>query len=348
MKIFLSMKNWRIYKVAFFSLLLIAGTAHAQHDSLILKNNDIVVGEMKSLNNGVVTIETDYSKNDFTIEWSGIRQIYTTSTFILTLKDGTRLNGFLRSDSSRKKVIIHEEDGRLIETVLDDIVFAKALKSDFWSRFYASIGIGASVTKANNLRQITSNTSIGYLADKWQLDLYFNTIFSRQDSIADIKRTDAGISYKYFLQKDWFLSSAINFLSNTEQSLRLRTTGKLGVGKMIVHTNRSTLATGAGINYNGEQFTNSTPKRNSMEAFAGIGVNLFDIGDLDLQSNWYVYKSVTESGRWRSDFSFDAKYDLPHDFFIKLNVTLNYDNQPGEKGKEFDYIYGFTIGWDVD
>ena len=55
----------------FFSLV-----SYAQHDSLILKTGDVIVGEIKSLDKGVVTIETDYSKSDFTIEWSGIKEIY--------------------------------------------------------------------------------------------------------------------------------------------------------------------------------------------------------------------------------------------------------------------------------
>jgi hypothetical protein len=37
----------------------------AQKDSLVLKNGDVIVGEIKSMDKGVLTIETDYSKNDF-------------------------------------------------------------------------------------------------------------------------------------------------------------------------------------------------------------------------------------------------------------------------------------------
>ena len=55
----------------------------AQHDSLVLKNGNVIVGEIKSLDKGVLTIETDYSKSDFTIEWSGIREIFSTSLFLL-------------------------------------------------------------------------------------------------------------------------------------------------------------------------------------------------------------------------------------------------------------------------
>ena len=83
-----------------------------------------------------------------------------------------------------------------------------------------------------------------------------------------------------------------------------------------------------------------------MEAYAGTELNIFDIGDLNLLSSLYVYPSLTESGRWRSDFKFDTKYDLPKDFYIKIGLTWNYDNRPAVEGKETDYVMAFSVGWE--
>ena len=231
-----------IYQFLFIVVLLIlTNTCFGQKDSLILKTGDNIVGEIKSLDKGVLTVETDYSKNDFTIEWSGIKEIYSKSVFLITLKDGQRINGSIQSQGD-KKITITDATGVKTEAMMDDVVFLKELKSDFWSRLKASVDVGLSLSKANNLRQFYVNSNIGYMADKWQLDLYFNTTRSSQDSVADTKRLDAGITYRYFLQRDWFVLMAPNFLSNTEQALRLRTTGKLGVGKFLVHTNQGEAA----------------------------------------------------------------------------------------------------------
>jgi len=64
----------RVSIITFF--ISVSTVSDAQKDSLILKNKDVIVGEIKSLDKGVITIETDYSKTDFTIEWSGIKEIY--------------------------------------------------------------------------------------------------------------------------------------------------------------------------------------------------------------------------------------------------------------------------------
>ena len=317
-------------------------------DSLILKNGDIIVGEIKSLDKGVVTIETDYSKNDFTIEWSGIKDIYSKSVFLITLEDGTRFNGSFKTLKGKNIVVIETSDHKRVETTLQDIVFLKGLKSDFWNRVDASFDVGITLTKANNLRQSSVKANLGYLAEKWELNLYYNDVRSRQDSVAQTKHTQGGTSFKYFLQNDWYLGTSLDFLSNTEQALKLRTTGKLGAGNYLKHTNKSYWAVGAGLSYNNESFTNNTENRNSIEGFVGSQLNLFDIGDLDLLSSLYVYPSITESGRLRTDFSLDTKYDLPLDFYIKINVSLNYDNRPAVAGNETDYVFVFSVGWELD
>ena len=321
--------------------------SQAQKDSLVLKNGNVIVGEIKSLDKGVLTIETPYSKNDFTIEWGGIREIFSKSQFLVTLTSGTRINGTFESVEGGKKIVITDVSGLKTEATFGELVYLKGLKSDFWSRAYASIAAGLSFTKANDLRQYNVRSKVGYLADKWQLDLFYDDTRSSQDSVAETKRTEGGIAGKYFLQKDWYLAASLNFLSNTEQALKLRTTGKLGVGKYIVHTNKQYWGLGAGLSFNNESFTNGTESRKSLEGYFGSELNLFDIGDLSLFNNIWVYPSFTEDGRWRTDFNFDAKYDLPLDFYIKLGFTLNYDNRPAVKGKETDYVLAFSIGWEL-
>jgi len=327
--------------------LLIHDKAFAQNDTLILTNNDVVTGEIKSMEKGILIIETDYSDSDFKVEWDKIREIYSKAQFLVSLEGGIRLNGSISSVAGEKNkaVIITATDS--ISTTLKDIVFLKGLKSDFWGRLEANLDIGLTLTKANNLRQLSVRSGLGYIADLWQVNGYYNHIVSDQDSVPVTRRTDAGISYRYYLQNDWFVGTSVNFLSNTEQAIDLRTTGNVGAGKMIVMTNQKYWALGAGLAFNNERFSNETEDRNSLEGYLGTELNLFDVGDLNLLSSLYVYGGITEAGRWRGDFKLDAKYDLPHDFYLKPGITVNYDNRPAIKGSEMDYVFVFTVGWEL-
>lgn len=339
-------------KFPLFFLLIISSlfgiSAKSQHDSLVLKNNNIIVGEIKSLKNGILTIETDYSDKDFLIEWSGVKEVFSKNRFLITLKNGDRLTGYIVSDDDGKKMKIIEDTDSEMFTTIEDLVFLKELENGFWGRIKANFDLGLNLAKANNLRQFNVSGKFGYSADKWTLDNNFNLLRASQDSVNTIKRTDVSLNYVYYLEHAMFLSSSINFLSNTEQALRLRTTGKIGLGKLFIQTNRAYLGFGGGLSFNNESFFNETESRNSLEVYVGTEAKLFDIGDFNFTGTWNVYRSITKTGRWRSDLKIDAKYDLPHDFYIKSNFTVNYDNRSAIPGNYFDYIFALSFGWKFD
>ena len=350
------MKKFILFGV--LSFLMLTG-AFAQTDSIVFYNGNYVVGEVKSMNRGTLTVETDYSDSDFKIEWDKIKEIYTVTYFLITTSDGNRYNGHVNT-SEPGKIMISTSDGQKVEAVHDDIVWLDDIDKGFWSKLYASIDVGLDLTKANNFSQFSTRATVGYLAERWNLDATYNTLFSSQDEVEDIKRTDGGIGYKYFLPKDWYPLVSVDFLSNNEQKLDLRTTGKAGLGKFVTHTNYAYWGFSLGANYNNETFLPNTvsdingndstytePGRKSWEGFLGTELNLFDIGDLNLSTKLFAYPSFTESGRWRADFNFDAKYDMPFDddFYIRLGVTFNYDNMPVEGASETDYVMSTGFGW---
>ena len=324
---------------------LLAGVALAQQDSLVLKNGNTIVGEIKSLESGVLIMETDYSESDFSIKWDAIKEIFSKNRFLITTIDGRRLNGSFQSTGDGTKVRIETDEGGQLETSFEEIVSLIGVKSDFWSRASASIDLGLSLTKANSLRQFAVRSDVGYLADRWQLNFFYDDLRSDQDDVEQTRRTEWGPSFKYFLKKDWFLNTSLNFLSNTEQAIDFRTTAKVGAGKDLIHTSKTILGLGAGLSYNNESFTNDAESRSSMEGYLGLEANLLDRENFSLTSGLFVYPSFTESGRWRSDLSLDTRYDLPLNLYIKMGGTLNYDNQPAISGNETDYVFMLSVGW---
>jgi hypothetical protein len=115
-----------------------------------------------------------------------------------------------------------------------------------------------------------------------------------------------------------------------------------------VNTNKLYWGFSAGLNYNEEKYsTIDDIDRKSMEGFAGSELNLFNTGDIDLVTRIIAYPGITEKSRFRADFSFDIKYDLPLDFYIKLGTTYNYDNQPASGSSNDDYVFYTGFGWSL-
>lgn len=329
------------------ALVAAAISSYAQTDSIVFNNGNYIVGEIKDLNKGIITVETDYSDSDFKIEWAGVKHVFSESHFLFTLSSGQRINGSFKSDSVGNITVTSTEDGEVFTITANDIVYIKSVKQDFWSRMTAEIDLGYSFTKAQNLNQFNMRAYLGYITDYWMLDGSVNSVISAQDSVETIRRTDGSVGYTYFLPKGWNLLAQYNFLSNTEQQLDLRSTGKLGLGYYVIRTNHSYWGFSLGAAYTNEEYFTDEPSRNSAEAFIGTELNLFDIGDLNILTNATAYPSLTESGRTRLDFKFDLKYDLPRDFYIKLGTTVNYDSKPAAGASEADYVFTSGFGWEL-
>ncbi|RIW16147.1 DUF481 domain-containing protein [Algoriphagus lacus] len=345
-----------------FLFMLSSVWAFSQTDTLILNNNDLIIGEIKSMDKNILAIETDYSDVDFKIKWNGIKRVYSKTNYLITLSDGRRYNGRIRSLNdtiveidtympytvikfSAKTENIEKPAGDRVEITKPQLVYLKALDEGFWSRLSFNFDIGTNLTKANDFRQFTFNTALGYLADRWKVNMTFNNLKSNQNDTDPINRTEFGTQYNYFLQKDWYLLYYLNTLTNTEQLIDLRTSNMVGVGKYLVHTNKTYLGFSTGVNFNNEKFTGEESTTQSGEAFLGAQYNIFDIGDLDLLSTLVAYPSLTEKGRWRTDFKFDFRYELKFDLYFKIGTTVNFDNQPTEGASTVDYIFQTTVGW---
>lgn len=313
-------------------------------DTLVLINNDQLVGEVKSLEKGVLEMETTYSDDDFKIEWKNVKTIKTTTIFVVFLSDGIRITGSLHSTDSSKINVINNQ--KTYYATNDEIILFATLDNGFWSKIHANIDLGFNMTKASNLRQFNSASGIGYHGEKWMWEIKFTSLFSRQDSIEATKRTDGSVTANIYLPHDMFFTNQVNYLANTEQRLNYRYTGKTGLGYYFSRTNRMMFGGAAGVNFVLENYQDDEGDKISFEAFGAIMLNMFDFKNLSLNTTIVGYPGLTEKGRFRSDFDITFKYDLPFDFYVKLGATVNYDNQPVDNASETDYIINTGFGWE--
>jgi len=334
-------------KIIFYILflLLLINNGIAQTDSLVFKNGDIIVGELESMEKGVVTFSTDYSDSDFKIEWAEIKEIYTETYLLISITGGQKIYGWIRT-SSDSLVNIISRDSIFISVKKADVVRIIPIMQGFKDRFSAEIDIGFSSAKANNLWQLSIGSKVGYKTDKWSGYISYNALASVQDSIDQIRREDAELVYQYIIHNDWYLVPSANYLSNTELSINYRINLLLGIARYIFRSNYAQWGLQIGVNRNWEDFIDETPGNKSWEGYLGTELDLFDTGDLKLFTKILAYPGITERGRWRFDGNLNIKYDLPLDFYIKLGLSFNYDNMPANESNNFDYVTSAGFGWE--
>ena len=329
-------------------MFFISNNLFAQKDSIKLKNSDILIGEIKSMDKSVLIFKTAYSDSDFKIKWLQLDEIYSKRYFVIELESGERISSTINSIPGKSGKINLDAGVNAFEEDLSEIVYMDPLGKNFLSRLKLAVDLGITLTKANNLRQVTSGFNGSYLANKWSSSGYFNLVYSRQDGIADVRRVDGSLDFIYHLKNDWFLQAEADYLGNDEQKLNLRSTYKFGTGYFFRRNNQMFFGAGSGLAYTIESYTDDTPSKNSSEFYAGLAFNKYDIGDLSLVSNIVYYLGISETGRQRVDLNFNMKYDLPYDFYIKASITYNFDSRPATGASKSDYVTQTSVGWEFN
>jgi hypothetical protein len=339
------MKKDKRFWIVNLILLFVAQTMAAQVDSLYFKSGEFMIGEIKSMDKGILKVETDYSDSDFKIEWDKLIGIRTTTQFMITLSDGRKYYGTMKSASD---TTIQFSTKYATELVIsnEQIVSLIPFDDKFLDRLSADISLGVDLAKAQNLFSFTTRSSLGYRAEKWDTDVSFYSLRSSQDSVETIKRTEAVLNFRYVLPRQFYAIATVSGLSNTEQKLDLRLNTQLGLGNFLVRTGSMYWGAKLGVNRNLEHYSNETEDHASWEGFLGTEVNLFDMGDVSMLFLIVVYPSITDPGRLRTDSKLDFKYDLPLDFYINLGASLNSDNRPAADAGKIDYVLYTGFGWE--
>ena len=182
---------------------LAAGCAvFGQNDTRRLINGDLIVGDVKTVNKGVLTVETDYSDSDFKIEWDKVVSFKSPKPFVMRCIGSDYVTARVVMDpGDSSMVILALEFGSTVNIPLRDIVYMSEVGGGWIDRMKADIAAGVNFTKANNLRQFNLVANAGYYTDKWSVNGSGNSIFSQQDDVDATRRTDATISGKLYLRR---------------------------------------------------------------------------------------------------------------------------------------------------
>jgi len=326
-------------------LFIISVSVWAQTDSIKLKNNDLLVGEIKMMNKSVLTLKTSYSDKDFKIDFNDVVSISTSGLSVIYLTDRTQITGRMKPLSPNKVRII-DKNGGISEVAIQEIIRLEEIDEKFWSRFRGALDVGFNLSKTNNNRQLTYAGNLKYTSDKWNSIFEFNVLYSERDNTERIERKTMSIASQRYL-KQWYISADVSYLQSTELGIKSRITPALGVGRLLIVSNKLYWLIGTGLTYNIEDLFDSDLNKQSTELQLLTQFDMFNFENINFSTKVVGYPSLSEKGRFRLDYNFVLKYDLPFDFYIKAEFTLNYDNQPAVEGNFADYVLSSGFGWEL-
>ena len=318
-----------------------AGAAYAQ-DVVITTNGDKLVGEIKSVEKDVLTLETPYSDADFKIEWEDVVSIASDRQFLVETFDGRRVSGSLKPDPA-KKLAVQVGDTSVL---LSDVSAVQPFERTFWARFDTALDFGYSMTRTNSAKQLSLGANLSYRDERYVDVVFANVFSSSQENAPETQRWDVANDFRRLLGTRWYANTTQEFLNSEEQGLDLRTTIGGGGGRYLLRSASQYLALGGGLAWTNENYTDpALETKDSAEAYFGTEFMTEKLKITDLITRFTWYPSLTISDRYRLAYRFDLDFNLPGDWYFRVGFWDNYDSQPPEGFSSNDYGWSNAFGF---
>ena len=206
---------------------------------------------------------------------------------------------------------------------------------------------GYSYAKANNLQEFTFTGGVNTTQEKRKWSLDASTAVTTQEGANDTQRYDVVGQVRHFLPRRWFMQETLQFESNDELALDLRTSLGAAYGRYLVQSRDHEWAAYVGANLTDEHEVGQPDTRN-VEAVIGTQYAFFryDTPERNVLVDLAVLPSLTESGRWRSGAKLRFRWEIVKDFFFELSAYGSYDNKPGQYAQsKSDYGTVTSLGF---
>jgi hypothetical protein len=324
-----------------------AESASAQ-DRMVLVTGVSLAGEIKSASRGKVSFDND-ELDVVSVDVEDIAVLVSPRFFEVHDDFGQIFRGALQpADSGQVRVA--GPDGSATVRIAD-IVEILAFENGFWGRTSGYLDVGATVARANFLRSLSLGSRFGYRGPRVGFSVSWDAYWQTQTSQAPdgtefedaARRATLRTNFSRYLGR-WTAQASATGEKNDELDLEGRL--QLGVQGIYTFVENAALemSAGGGLVSNTETYVGEETN-NSAEVVVGAGLDVFDLGAVDIYTLVQTFTNLSEE-RYRLSFDGRIAWEIIDDFFLNFNVNENLDSRPPSEGsRKRDYRYGFSVGW---
>lgn len=313
-------------------------------DTLLLRNGDVLTGDFRELERGILTFKTDAASTIY-IKWPRVVTASTNKTFEIDLADGRVFVGSVGA-SERPYHIVILQAGDTLEAQISSVVAMTRIKKTFFERLDGSVDAGFNFTQQNAKVDLSLSATVRYEVARHRTRLDFDGTFSRQDSVSDIERRTLSLLYTRVLRNRWIWVGGGDATRNSQLGLDRAFDLGTGPGRFLVLSNKVQLASWIGLYYRTEQYVAEDP-RSTIPLALTTDFQWFTWAGLstDVSSRLAISPILNDSGRWRISFTASLRRELLSHLYLDLGVSEIYDSKPPTDVNKNDFAFTSSLGW---
>ena len=330
---------------ALFVFFGLRSTAFCQEkDSIILYNGQILIGEVKQANLGIISID-DIDLKIVNVKLLKIKTLIINERFKIETIDKKFYYGSMRTTNNEGWVDIHNVDGKIIPVHVTHIFQLISLEAGFFNRLTGNVSAGLSFTKSSAIGQVNFSANVQYSTKLIDYNLSLSSLGSIDSSKYSRDNENAQLLTTYDLSGSWFLAAAIQYQRNLELSIARRYLGLAGAGNKLFSKKTWRLLALTGITVSQEKSIEGASSAALFEVPFSLIFNFYQFQhpDIQISSTQTVYLSVSQKGRVRYDGNTSFSWQLIRYFYLNVNPYINFDNQP-PSGSASNFDFGIVVG----
>jgi len=311
------------------SMILVNQCLAQKTDTIVHINGNILTGDFKRMNYGVVTWKMD-GMGTISLEEPKIQTIISNKMFEIKMESGRIYFGsFEASEEPRKVNLILINENVTVD--IEDIVEVYPIRSSFLARLYGDFSLGANYSKGSNVATLAFSGNLNYRKRNSIYRLVWDTNDTYQGDSLSSSKSDITLSWERTLNKGWSFDLGVGASKNLQLGTELRWNLNATGIKDLAYNEWNRLYVAAGLNA-------------SKEIPVGDGDTRDDLAGL-LQLKWKVYKLtgakvwvdaditylpyLTQSDRNRFTLNLNPKVSIfSNNFKVGFSFYYTYDSQP--------------------
>jgi Protein of unknown function, DUF481 len=316
-------------------------------DVVYMLNGDKITCEIKSLTQGQLTVNPDYTRDNIVIDWTKVARLESTQQFVVTDPHGAIFVGALAGDPRNHSVIVVMEKNATLPQ--DSVIEIDELGSTFIRRLSGNITLGATIARADGERNFSLQTGVIYRAQRHYGSVDSNTQFSTQKQAPSTNETSVKTAaFQQLRMTQWYAGVIANFLSSSEQQIALQSTYGAAIARRLIFTNKTNLNAIGGLGYTLQQNASGSEgpaRKNSLDSAFAIKYSTFRFDKATFSTALWLYPSLSSPGHLRLTLNQNVYYKFVGNLYVSVNFWDNFDNQPVPGAPENNLGATTGVGW---
>lgn len=297
-------------------------------DTIIHINGNVLTGDFKKMNYGVVTWKME-GMGTINLEEPKIQSIISNKMFEIKMKNGRIYFGSFEVNKEKRKVnlIVMNET---IAVKIEDIVEVYPIRNSFWRRLTGNFSAGANYSKGSNVATLQFSGNLNYRKRTSSFILSWDTNDTYQGDTLSASKADLGLAWERSLNKGWYTDVAIGVSKNLQLGTERRLNLNLSGIKDVAYNEWNRLYAAVGFNISQEIPVGDAEIKNDL---AGLITFKWKVYKLTSPKVWVdadiSYLPYLTNDRNRVSINLNPSVTLFSDNFkVGISTYYTYDSQP--------------------